>query len=108
MVVLPGVERFSNFAEQEAAAAAEVLEDAGAGAAAEKFLAEGGVKGRVNAVGNEDEVDVAVGEERAGLVGVGAADGVIGWGFVLIDKAKDDFENFRVPADDQDINRMAC
>ena len=103
---LRGGEGFGDFAEEEAAAAAEVLEDADAGAAGEEFFAEGGVEGSVDSVGEKDKVDIAVGKEGAGLFWLSAADGVVVRRFVLIEKAKDDLEDPAVSTDDQDIDRM--
>ena len=99
-------ECFGDLSEQEATAAAEVLEDADAGATGEEFFAEGGVEGGVDAVGDQDEVDIGIGEEGAREVGVRAADGVVGCRLMVIEEAKDDFEDLGVSADDQDINRM--
>ena len=99
-------ECFGDLSEQEATAAAEVLEDADAGATGEEFFAEGGVEGGVDAVGDQDEVDIGIGEEGAALVGVGAADGVVVCRFVLVKEAKDDFEDLRIFSDDEDINGL--
>jgi hypothetical protein len=99
-------ECFGDLAKEKAAAAAIVLEDADAGAAGEKFFAEGSVDGGVDAVGDQDEVDIGIGEEGAGLVGVGAADGAVVCLFIFIEEAKDDFEDLGIPTDDQDINGM--
>jgi hypothetical protein len=99
-------ECFGDLAIEEAAAAAVMLEDADAGTAGEKFFAEGGVEGGVDAVGDQDEVDIGIGEERAGLIGVGAADGVVVCRFMFVEEAKDDFEDLRIPTHDQDINGM--
>ena len=90
-----------------AAAAAEVLVDADAGAAAEKVFAEGGVKGGVDAVGDQDEVDIGVGEKGADLVGVGGSDSMVLCRLMLIEETKDDFEDLGVFADDEDIDGMS-
>jgi len=99
-------ECFGDLSEQEAAAAAEVLEDADAGATGEEFFAEGGVEGGVDAVGDQDEVDIGIGEEGACLVGVGAADGMEVRRLMVIEKAKDDFEDLRIFSDDENIDGM--
>jgi hypothetical protein len=95
-----------DLAKEEAAAAAEMLEDEDAGAAGEEIFPKGGVEGGVDAVGDQDEVDIGIGEEGAALVGVGAADGVVVCRFVLVKEAKDDFEDLRIFSDDEDINGL--
>jgi len=99
-------ERFGDLAKEEAAAAAVMLEDADAGAAGEKIFAEGGVESGVDAVGDQDEVDIGIGEEGARLVGVGAADGVVVHRLMVIKEAKDDFEDLRILSDDENIDGM--
>ena len=99
-------ERLGNLTEEEAATAAVVLEDADARATGEKIFAKRCVEGGVDAVGDQDQVDIAVGEERACLVGVGAADRMVVCRLMVIEEAKDDFEYLGVFTDDQNIDRM--
>jgi len=72
------IQCLGDLGEEETAAAPEVLEDPCAGAAGKKFVTQGGVEGGVEAVCEEDKVDIGVGKEGSGLVGVGATDGVTG------------------------------
>jgi hypothetical protein len=99
-------EHFSDLAKKETAAAPIVLEDADAGATGEKIFAEGSVEGGIDAIGDQDEVDIGVSEEGACLVGVGAANGVIVCRFMVIEESKDDREDLGVFADDQNIDGM--
>jgi len=101
-------EGFGDLAKEQAAAAAEVLEDADAGTAGEEFFAKGSVEGGVDAIGDEDEVDVGIREEGAGLIGVSAADGVIVRLFILIEEAKDDLEDLGVFTEDQNIDGVGA
>lgn len=103
---LRGGKGLGDLAKEEAAAAAEMLEDADAGAEGEEFFAEGGVEGRVDAIGDQHEVDIGIGEEGAGLVGVGAADGVVVCWVMFIEESKDDLEDLRVSTDDEDIDGL--
>jgi hypothetical protein len=95
-----------DLAEEEAAAAAEMLEDEDARAAGEEIFPKGGVEGGVDAVGEQDEVDIGIDEEGARLIGVGAADGMVVRRLMVIEKAKDDFEDLRIFSDDENIDGM--
>ena len=92
-----------DFAEEESAATAVVLQDADAGAAGEEVFAEGGVEGRVNAVGHQHEADVAACEKFAGLIRIGGSDGVIVGFFVFVQETKDDCQYFGILSDDEDV-----
>ena len=80
-----------------------MLQDADAGASGEEFFAEGGVDGRVDAVGHQYEADVTACEKFAGLVGIGRPDGVIAGLRVFVEETKDDFEDVGIHSDDEDV-----
>ena len=40
----------------------------------------------IDAIGDQDEVDVGIGEEGAGLIGIGAANGMVVGLFIFIEK----------------------
>jgi|SRR5580698_793546 hypothetical protein len=101
-----GSERCGDLTKQEAAAAAVMLENADAGAAGEKIFTEVGVEGGVDAIGDQDEVNIRVREEGARLVGVGTADSMVGCRLMVIEEAEDDFEDLGIFSDDQNIDRM--
>jgi hypothetical protein len=101
-----GGERCGDLAKQEAAAATVMLEDADARAAGEKIFAEAGVEGGVDAVGDQDEVNIGVREEGARLVRVGTADSMVGCRLVVIEEAEDDFEDLGIFTDNQNIDGM--
>jgi hypothetical protein len=108
---MDGGEGFGDLAEEEAAAAAVVLQDGDARVADQEFFAKGGVEGWVDTVGDENEVNIAIGEEGASLIGVGGADGVVVGatgevvgGLVLVEEAQHDLEDLGVFPDDEDID----
>lgn len=101
-----GWEGLGDLREKEAAAAAVVLEDADTGAAGDKFFAQGGVHGGVDAVGDKDKVDGLAGKERAGDIGVGAANSVPGGLLIIVQQAKHDLEDIGIFPHDQDIQGM--
>ena len=104
---LRSAERFGDLGKEEAAAPAEMLEDADAGAAGEEIFAKGRVQGDIDAIGDQDEIDIGIGEERTALLGVSAANGVVIHRLMLVEKAEDYLEDLRISPDDQDIDRTA-